>query len=217
MASINLSNDKIQSINNEITSLDSVLINSYIPSLNDVISQIKSNVLNEQVNQILNSISSQINTIGSELQVDLPKLEQFLDNQMTEYTTSESDAEAKVNVALNKMQLFASSKSTLNTVTSNVFSGKSVNSSNNGTPLSTRQQSASYSSDRSGLGGKIATDRSNLGSKITSGAVTGAMVGGTSGAMIGAISPVATNAAKYGLSALGQSMSDVSSWLDNMY
>lgn len=206
MASINLSNDKIQSINNEITSLDSALINSYIPSLNDVISQIKSNVLNEQVNQILNSISSQINTIGSELQVDLPKLEQFLDNQMTEYTTSESDAETKVNAALNKMQLFAGSKSTLNTVTSNVFSGGAVNSSNNGTPLSTRQQSASYSSNRGGLG-----------SKITSGAVTGAIIGGTSGAMIGAISPIATNAAKYGLSALGQSMSDVSSWLDNMY
>ena len=32
---INLSNDKIKSINSEITSLDSALLNSYIPSLKD--------------------------------------------------------------------------------------------------------------------------------------------------------------------------------------
>lgn len=107
MAIINLSNDKISSLSTEIESLDSTLLGSYLPELSSVVGEIKGNVLNEQINQILGTISSQIETISGELKTDLPKLEQFLNKQMTEYKTSEADAEAKVNAVLSRMESFA--------------------------------------------------------------------------------------------------------------
>lgn len=141
MANINLSNDRIKSINNEITSLDSALLNSYVPSLKDTIGQIKSNVLNEQVNQILGTISSQVDTISGELGTDLPKLEQFLDTQMTEYTTSESEAEEKVNTVLGKMQAFAGETSNVTTTSTD------SSTETNGTETSTNNNEGNSSSN----------------------------------------------------------------------
>ena len=118
MAIINLSNEKIESLNSEIGSLDSTLLNSYFPQLKEIIGRIKSNVLNDQVNQILGNISTQVDTISGELSTDLPRLEEFLTSQMQQYVTSESEAEAKVNAVLQKM---------------NSFSGNEGNATANGT------------------------------------------------------------------------------------
>ena len=107
MAIINLDVEKILSISNELSSLDTTLLNSYVPEIKDIINQIKSNVLNEQVNSILGTISSQVDSISGELAVDLPKLEQFLETQMQSYQTTEADAQAKLQAVVNTMGGFA--------------------------------------------------------------------------------------------------------------
>lgn len=184
MANINLSNDKIKSINSEITSLDSALLNSYIPSLKDTIGQIKSNVLNEQVNQILGTISSQVDTISGELRTDLPKLEQFLDTQMTEYTTSESEAEGKVNTVLGKMQAFAGETSTATTTSTG------SNSETSGTETSTNNNDGNASSGNEyshEWGGKYAETWSTWWGDVKE-AYTGG--GGTHGLLSGTVNTV---------------------------
>lgn len=107
MAIINLDVEKILSISNELNSLDTTLLNSYVPEIKDIINQIKSNVLNDQVNSILGTIASQVDSISGELAVDLPKLEQFLETQMQSYQTTEAEAQAKLQAVVNTMGGFA--------------------------------------------------------------------------------------------------------------
>lgn len=107
MAIINLDVEKILSISNELNSLDTTLLNSYVPEIKDIINQIKSNVLNDQVNSILGTIASQVDSISGELSVDLPKLEQFLETQMQSYQATEAEAQAKLQAVVNTMGGFA--------------------------------------------------------------------------------------------------------------
>jgi len=107
MAIINLDLSKITSISNELSALDTTLLNSYVPELKGIINEIKNNVRNTEVNSILGTISSQVDTISGELAVDLPKLEAFLENQMKSYQVSETEAAERVDSVVQKMASFA--------------------------------------------------------------------------------------------------------------
>ncbi len=103
MAMINLSVDQVESISNELESVNSTLLNSYTPELQNNIASIKSNVLNTQINSILDSISKQIETITTELSQQLPRLQEFLTSQIKSYKVTEAEAEANLNAVLQRM------------------------------------------------------------------------------------------------------------------
>lgn len=229
MAIINLSNDKISSLNTEIGSLDSTLINSYFPELKDIINEIKSNVKNDQINQILGTISSQVDTISGELSTELPKLEDFLTSQMTEYTISESEAETKVNAVLQKMMAF-----------SGMLSKDDGTTISAGTSSSTSSSTVSTSNKGSNLGGKVASGAVTgavlggvgVGTGLVAGALVGTKagaalgavggpvgiaIGAAAGAAIGAAAPVIVNAGAKGISLLGKGVTGVGNWLDSIY
>ena len=232
MAIINLDVDKIISISNELNSLDTTLLNSYVPELKDIIGQIKNNVRNEQVNSILGTISSQVDSISGELATDLPRLEQFLESQMQTYKLTEAEAEEKVNAVLQKMGAFGGVAYTT------TQGGGATVGGNGGTTTTT----ATPSSSNNGVG---------LGEKMASGAVTGAVLGGVgiatgvattmlvgtkagaalgavggpvgvaigaaAGAVIGAAAPAVINVAAKGVSVIGKGITAAGNWLDSIF
>ena len=209
MAIINLDVEKILSISNELNSLDTTLLNSYVPELKDIINQIKSNVLNEQVNSILGTISSQVDSISGELAVDLPKLEQFLDTQMQSYQTTEADAQAKLQAVVNTMGGFAGMQPL------NIDGGGTAPSGGGTTP--------SGGTTTSGGSGK-ANDNSiygAMGASALGGAAVGAAVGGPIGAavggVIGAAAPVAVDLAGKAVSGVGWCLNKVGSWAEGLF
>lgn len=218
MAIINLDVEKILSISNELNSLDTTLLNSYVPELKDIINQIKSNVLNEQVNSILGTISSQVDSISGELAVDLPKLEQFLDTQMQSYQTTEADAQAKLQAVVNTMGGFAGMQPL------NIDGGGSAPApSGGGTAPSGGENAPSGGTTTSGGSGK-ANDNSiygAMGASALGGAAVGAAVGGPIGAavggVIGAAAPVAVDLAGKAVSGVGWCLNKVGSWAEGLF
>ena len=107
MAIIVLDQTQLKNINNELNSLDTTLLKDYFPELEDLISQIKNNVQNSEIHSILNTISGQISTISGDIGYQLPKLERFLEEQLSSYTTTEEEAESRVNKVVQTMATFA--------------------------------------------------------------------------------------------------------------
>ena len=103
MAVINLDEAAIKSLNTEISSLDQALISSYFPDLASELSAVRSNVQNAEINQILTTIETQVDTIKGELSTELPRLEEFLDQQLSSYITTEAEAEEAVMAVVGKM------------------------------------------------------------------------------------------------------------------
>ena len=205
MAIINLDVEKILSISNELNSLDTSLLNSYVPELKDIINQIKSNVLNDQVNSILGTISSQVDSISGELAVDLPKLEQFLETQMQSYQTTEADAQAKLQAVVNAMGGFAGMQPL------NIDNGGTTITGGNTTGGNTTN--TGKENDNSIYG---AMGASALGGAAVGGIVAGP-VGAAVGAVVGAAAPVAVDLAGKVVQGAGWCLEKVGGWAEGLF
>ena len=103
MAIINIDTERLKSINSDIATLDNTLINNYIPALESELQAIYGNIQNAEVRGIINTINEKISTITSSLKSELPRLEEFLDTQITSYQLSVDEAEAALTAAVSKM------------------------------------------------------------------------------------------------------------------
>lgn len=107
MAIINIDTEKLKSINSDIAILDNTLLNNYIPSLENELQAIYNNVQNTEVRGIINTINEKISTITSSLKTELPRLEEFLDTQITSYQLSVEETEAALTAVVSKMATVA--------------------------------------------------------------------------------------------------------------
>lgn len=107
MAAINLDSQTIQNIGTEVETLDTTLLNSYFPELESELSAIANNVQGSEVHSVLNQITAQFGTVKSDLSTMLPKLESFLGEQMTTYSTTEEELDGELKAVLQKMALIA--------------------------------------------------------------------------------------------------------------
>lgn len=158
MAVINLDSQTIQSLGSEINALDTTLLQGYFPELESELNAIASNVQGEELNNIINTINSQFSGVKSVFSTELPKLENFLNDQMKSYTQSEEELDAELTSVLAKMAS---------------ISGTTLSSSN-GSSDTTTVNNADSEDNGSGLGGKMAS--AGLG-----GAAVGAIAGGMLG------------------------------------
>lgn len=107
MATINLDTQVIQNINSEISSLDTSLLNNYLPELETELNSINSNGQGDELHSIINTINQQFASVKSELSTALPKLENFLESQMTSYGQTEEELDAELTAVLQKMALLS--------------------------------------------------------------------------------------------------------------
>lgn len=231
MATINLDVQTIQSINSEISSLDTTLLNNYLPELESELNAINSNVQGDQIHSIIGNINQQFASVKSSLSTEFPKLENFLETQMTSYSQNEDELDSELVAVLQKMALLSGEGIKNFNTNGNSLNGSTLSSAN----VSSTTQTTS-SKDNNG---------SDLAGKVKSGAVTGAVLGGVgmatgvattmlvgtklgaalgsctipgvgtavgaaAGALIGAAAPVVINGVGKGLEAVG-------GWLDSIY
>ncbi len=103
MATISLDTAQIQSLNSEITTLDSTLLGTYFPSVSEELTAISSNVQGDELQEIIATINNQFESVKTALSTALPKLETFLEEQLTGYSTTESELDAELQAVLSKM------------------------------------------------------------------------------------------------------------------
>lgn len=218
MATINLDSQTIQNLGAEITTLDAALIQGYFPELQTELSAIASNVQGDELNSIINTINSQFSNVKSALSTELPKLENFLNDQMKNYTQTEEELDAELNAVLSKMNglldvttLAMNSAigivSAAGTALNEVFHGqKGQGDSNN--PSGNNQTSSEMAADNERITNleKENTelkDKSNdsIFTDVTQGAVVGAGAGAVIGGIAGTIIPGAGTVAGAALGA----------------
>lgn len=103
MSVINLDSQVVKTIGSEIATLDTTLLQSYFPELESELSTIASNVKGEELHAILNTLNSQFSSVKAELSIALPKLENFLEEQVTSYTQTEEELDGELSSVLSKM------------------------------------------------------------------------------------------------------------------
>ena len=103
MAIISLDSQQLNSINQEIIILDSMLLKKYLPELETELDLINNNIKGNEINRIINTILSQFQEVKSTLTTELPKLEEFLDQQLQSYTQTEEVLEQAVLNIIYKM------------------------------------------------------------------------------------------------------------------
>lgn len=103
MSAINLNAQQLDLLNSEIKTLDNTLLKTYLPELESELNLINNNILGEEINRIITTIISQFQNIRTSLSNDLPKLENFLDEQLKSYTQSEEVLEQAVLNIIYKM------------------------------------------------------------------------------------------------------------------
>ena len=103
MSVISLDAQQLNILNQEIMTLDNSLLHNYLPELESQLNLINYNVKGDEINSIINSILSQFQGVKSSLSTDLPKLEQFLEQQLKSYTQSEEVLEQAVLNIIYKM------------------------------------------------------------------------------------------------------------------
>ena len=103
MSIISLDYKTIESLNDEITSLDTVLLQTYFPNLADELNLIYNNVQGDEIHNIINTINSQFEGVKSSLSTEMPKLEQFLNEQMGSYVQTEEELAADLQDVLSRM------------------------------------------------------------------------------------------------------------------
>jgi len=104
---INLDVTKLESIHNELSSLDATLINNSLPELQGTIGNIRSNVKSDSINNLLVEIDNRINDIASVLRQELTKLENFIEMQMTGYISANTIAMERIYAVVVRMELIA--------------------------------------------------------------------------------------------------------------
>ena len=83
---------------------------NYLPELESELNLINYNVKGEEIHNIINTILSQFQGVKLILSTDLPKLEQFLEQQLKSYTHSEEVLEQAVfNVIYKMNELYSNS------------------------------------------------------------------------------------------------------------
>lgn len=107
MAIINIDTEKLRSINSNIAALDNTLLNNYVPALETELQGVYNNVQNTEVRGLINTINEKISTITTSLKTELPRLEEFLDTQISSYQMSVDEAEAALTAVVSKMAAFA--------------------------------------------------------------------------------------------------------------
>ena len=103
MSVINLDLEQLQKINSEISNIDSILTSNYLPSLNTTLDNIDSKVKGDTVNSIIKQIKTQFETIKADMSNILPRLEEFLTEQIKSYTVTEEQLKEALSAVLNKM------------------------------------------------------------------------------------------------------------------
>ena len=104
---INLDTSRIQTIHNELVSLDSSLVSNALPELQGTVGNISNNVQNDKMHGIITRIDSQISSISTALKNDLNRLEEFLETQISSYNTSNQNATQRVDAVVNRMDNYA--------------------------------------------------------------------------------------------------------------
>lgn len=120
MAIINIDTDRLRNINSNISTLDNTLLNSYIPSLESELQNVYNNVQNVEVRNIISTINEKISSITASLKTDLPRLEEFLDSQLSSYQSSVEEAESTLKSVVAKMGALAG----INTIKRGDFVGR---------------------------------------------------------------------------------------------
>lgn len=103
MSVINLDSQVVKTIGSEIATLDTTLLQSYFPELESELSTIASNVKGDELHAILNTLNSQFSGVKADLSVALPKLENFLEEQVTSYTQTEEELDSELTSVVAKM------------------------------------------------------------------------------------------------------------------
>lgn len=107
MAVISLDTQQIQTLSSEISSLDTTMLENYLPQLESELNAIYANVQGEELHSIINTINSQFSNVKTNLSAELPKLEAFLEEQIKSYTMTEQELDAELSNVLNKMAAIA--------------------------------------------------------------------------------------------------------------
>lgn len=100
---ISLDVEQIRRLNTEISALDSTLLGNYLPNLSSTLDAVNTNLLSDEVNATLLRITSQVESVKSSLSVGLPKLEDFLYSQLSEYSINEETASEALKATIEKM------------------------------------------------------------------------------------------------------------------
>jgi len=103
MSVINLDSQVVKTIGSEIATLDTTLLQGYFPKLESELAAIASNVKGEELHAILNTLNSQFSSVKADLSVALPKLENFLEEQVTSYTQNEEELDSELTPVVAKM------------------------------------------------------------------------------------------------------------------
>lgn len=104
---INLDASRIQTIHNELVSLDSSLVSNALPELEGIVGNISDNVQNDKMHGIITRMALQISSISTALKSDLNRLEEFLETQISRYNTSNQNAIQRVTAVINRMENYA--------------------------------------------------------------------------------------------------------------
>lgn len=103
MAMINLDANRISTLNTELNSLDSALINNYLPALAEELGHILNNIQGEELHEVLGSVNNGFQNVKLSLGEELPKLESFLEEQLTSYTFTEEELEDQLYAIFDRM------------------------------------------------------------------------------------------------------------------
>lgn len=97
--SLNFTVEELQTLNNSVNSVKND-IDSTIKNIENCLNELETNITGTSVNSSINSISSSINAVNGKMAVAFQSLNDFLNSQLKNYSTTYANANARLKSVL---------------------------------------------------------------------------------------------------------------------
>ena len=105
MSAINLDITRIRSINTNMSEATEKLIKRIFPEISSTLNVTKANILSTELNQTISTIVTQYEAVQDQLTKELPRLQEFIEQQMNSYALDKETTLQNLQSVLSRMNV----------------------------------------------------------------------------------------------------------------